>query len=237
VPLQPGLFQNVSAKEIIIQLLKPYAITPNFIIQPKGITELRTNPGDTVWSSIDKLLKKENLLAFELEPAILDITRAPESGSSASLEFGTQDILSLDSYNLNISNRFSSYTVIGEGILGGSFQAKGIAEDPFITNRSLVIQLSGNVDNARCEQVAIYEATVRAARSLSFSYRVPSWFNNQGKLWTPNQRISIEDNENNIQGEHLLTSVTLNETHENEWAVLKFAPPESYTLKPPPPPE
>lgn len=237
VPLKPGLYQDVSAKNIIEQLLKPYNITPEFIIQPKGTTELRINPGDAVWQSINKLLTKENLLAFEIKPGILTIDRAPESGAITSIEFGTQDILALEDYSLDISNRYNTYTVIGEGILGGALQATGKAVDEHITvGRNLVIQLSGNVDDARCQQVAKYEASVRAARSLTFTYRMPSWFTSQGQLWTPNKRVNIIDEQNQIQGEHLITNVTLNETAQNEWAVLKFAPPDSHTLKPPPPP-
>lgn len=232
-PLEPGLWQNVSAKVIINQLLKPFKITAEFLIEPKGETELRINPGDTVWQSIDKLLKKENLLAFEFKPGILTIDRAPETGSIATLEFGSQDIVSLQDYNLDMTNRFSSYTVIGEGLLGLPAAALGIATDSNIKNRPLIIQLSGNVDDARCQEAANYEMNVRAARSLNFSYMVPSWFTKNGDLWTPNNRVNIIDEENEIEGEHLLTSVTLNESEANEWAVLKFAPPESYTLKPP----
>ena len=235
-PLQPGLWENVSAKNIIEQLLKPYQITAEFLVETQGETQLRSNPGDAVWALIDKLLKKENLFAYELKPGILTVTRAPESGSVASLEFGTQDIRVISGYSLDITNRYSSYTVIGEGILGQPPVATGIAYDPNIKNRPLIIQLTGNVDSARCQQVADYEAAVRAARSLSFSYIVPNWYSNQGELWKPNQRVNIIDNENDINGEHLMTATTLTEDGEDEWAVLKFAPPESYTLKPPQPP-
>ena len=233
---EPKLWQNISAKNIINQLLQPYPIKTEFIIEPQIKTELRVNPGDTVWQSIDKLLQKENLLAFELKPGILTIDRAPENNAFASLEFGTQDILSLDGYSLDITNRFENYTVVGEGILGSPASAIGKAIDNNIKGRSIIIQLSGNVNNERCQIVADYESAVRAARSLSFSYRVPNWYTNDGKLWIPNKRVNIEDEENDINGEHLLTSVTLNETGKDEWAVLKFAPPESYTLKKPLPP-
>ena len=235
-PLNPSLWKKVSAKNIINQLLKPYSIKAEFIVEPKGTTELRTNPGDTVWQAIDKLLQKENLLAFELKPGILTIDRAPDKDVFSSLEFGTQDILALEGYSLDISHRYENYTVIGEGALGGEAKAIRKATDENIKGRSLIIQLSGSVDNERCQITANYEAAVRAARSLSFSYRVPSWYTKDGDLWIPNKRVNIEDEENDINGEHLLTSVTLNETEEDEWAVLKFAPPESYTLKKPLPP-
>ena len=236
IPVSFGLKQKVSAKNIINELLKPYPIVAEFIIEPKGIVELKPNPGDTAWQAIDKLLQKENLLAFELKPGILTIDRAPDNNAFASLQFGTQDILGLEGYSLDISNRFENYTVIGEGILGSAASATGKAVDKNIKGRSLIIQLSGNVDNERCQIVADYEAAVRAARSLGFSYRVPNWYTNNGDLWIPNKRVNIEDEENDINGEHLLTSVTLHETDQDEWAVLKFAPPESYTLAPPLPP-
>lgn len=237
VPLQPGLWENISSKQIIEQLLKPYPIKSEFLTLPEGTTGLRTNPGDTVFSSINKLLERENLLSFELKPGILTIDRAPESGSIDTLRFGTQDVVALAEFNLDISNRFHKIIVVGEGIFGSDMMASGQAIDETIdNNRTLVIQLSGNADNARCQQVADYEIAVRAARSFGFSYRVPTWYTSQQKLWLPNNRVNIEDDDNNINGEHLLVTVTLNETDEDEWAILKFAPPESYTLKPPQPP-
>ncbi len=235
-PLEPGLWEKVNAQVIIKQLLNPYNIKAEFLTKPTAEQSLRLNPGETVWEAINKLLQKENLLAFELSPGILTIDRAPESGSIATLKFGTQDILAIQGYSLDLSNRFGSYTVIGEGALGLPATAKGEAKDPNISGRNLIMQLTGNVDSAKCQQTAEYEMAVRTARSLSFSYVVPSWFTKNGDLWTPNNRVNIEDTENDINGEHLLTSVTLTETENNEWAVLKFSPPESYTLKPAQPP-
>lgn len=235
-PLDPAEWRNVNAGQIIQNLLKPFGITPRFDIRPQGNTDLTITPGDTVWNLIDKLLARENLFAWEVEPKVLVITRAPLSGSVASLEYGNQQILRTEKYSLDTSARFALYTVIGESTPPLPFRAQAQAKDKAITTGELVIQLSGDVDNPRCQQVADYEAQVRAARSLNFGYRVPNWYNNAGKLWEPNVRVNIQDEENEIFGEHLLTTVKLAENQGDEWAILTFAAPEAYTAKPPEPP-
>lgn len=235
-PLDPSEWKNANAGQIIQNLLKPFGITPRFDVKPQGNTNLTSTPGDTVWNLIDKLLARENLFAWEVEPKVLVITRAPLSGSVASLEYGTQQILKTENYKLDTSARFALYTVIGEATPPLTFRAQAQAKDNAIKTAELIIQLSGNVDDARCQQVANYEAQVRAARSLNFAYRVPSWYNNAGQLWKPNVRVNIEDEENEIFGEHLLTTVKLAEDQGDEWGILTFAAPGAYTAKPPEPP-
>lgn len=234
--LDPSEWKNVNAGQIIQNLLQPFGITPRFDIQPQGNTDLTSTPGDTVWDLINKLLTRENLFAYEVEPKILVITRAPTSGSVASLQYGTQQVLKTEKYSLDTSARFALYTVIGEAAPPLTFRAQAQAKDTAIKTGELIIQLSGSVDDARCQQVANYEAQIRAARSLNFAYRVPNWYNNGGQLWEPNVRVNIEDEENQIFGEHLLTTVHLAENQGNEWGILTFAAPEAYTAKPPEPP-
>lgn len=119
------------------------------------------------------------------------------------------------------------------GVLLPSDRQRGVANAAGFGGRELVIQLTGDVTYDDCHKRAHYEKDVREARSLTFSYKVPSWYRKDGETWTPNTRVMIIDKENDINDEHLLATVRLTESIDEKWAVLSFVAPESYTLVPP----
>ena len=226
---------DASPKVIINDLLKPFNITADFTEEITDTIDFSTKPGDKVFSVIEELLSRYNFISFEKSPSVLTITKAVKSGNIGTLKFGnTTDILKLVNYQEDDSNRFSEYNVVGDTGVVIQTESGGKAVDETIKrHRPFTIQLDGEVTNKQCQERAEYERTIAAANSLSFSYLVPRWTAPNNKTWQPNTLINIIDDEHNLNGEYLLVSVTLKQNLKNKTAELTFAPPKSFTDKPP----
>lgn len=235
VPENPANWEQATPKIIINDLLKPFGITADFPEKINDKIDFSTKPGDKVFTVIQELLSRFNFISFEKTPGVLTVTKAVSSGTIGSLKFGnTNDILKLVEYQQDDTNRFSVYNVVGDAGVIFQTETKGQAKDETIKRfRPLTIQLEGDVTNEQCQQRAEYERTIADANSLSFSYLVPSWTGPDNKTWQPNTLINIIDDDHNLNGEYLLVSVTLKQNLKNKTALLKFAPPKSFTAAPP----
>lgn len=235
VPKDPANWVEATPKIIINDLLKPFDITAEFVEEITDKIDFSTKQGDKIFTVIEELLSRYNFISFEKTPGILTITKAVTNGVIGALKFGdTTNILKLLDYQEDDSGRFSEYNVVGDSGVVLQTETKGQAKDETIKrHRPSTIQLEGDVTNEQCQQRAEYERTIAAANSLSFSYLVPGWIAPNNKTWEPNNLLNIIDDEHNLNGEYLLVSVTLKQNLKNKTAVLKFAPPKSFTAAPP----
>lgn len=103
--------------------------------------------------------------------------------------------------------------------------------------RPLIVQSAGQRGSKALEDAAIWERNTRAGRSLELEYEVAnprdmggSWAHAHG-VWTPNTIVAVYDERYGIDGEFLITSVTLVRDASGTRTQLRLAFPEAYDVK------
>ena len=106
--------------------------------------------------------------------------------------------------------------------------------------RPLVIQTDGQRGKTALQDAATWERNTRAGRSLELEYEVAnpldmggSWAHARG-IWEPNIIVAVYDDLHGIDGEFLVTSVTLVRDDSGTRTQLKLTQPEAYDVKKPP---
>lgn len=173
------------------------------------------------------------------------ITRAGESGTKTVIDkilnqVGNPDnnVLS-SSASYDYSNRFYKYIVVSQGnantaqkeISLDSVSQKGIAYDEEVRkSRVLVIKSDKASNSATCGEIATLEANTRRANSLNYSCEVAGYQLNNGDLYSINTLMQVLDDDNFIDSELMIKSVTFN-FGDGSTTNLEFAVKDAYTMQ------
>lgn len=207
-------WRNESVDRIIANLCAPYGI--KVYCQPNIGTKLinfTVNPGETVFDSIGRLLRKDNLVISDDEYGNLVILEAGSGGKCTdSLEEG-KNILS-GSAKFDVSQVYSKYVVLGQHKgsdleFGRSVcQDKGIADDSRIGRyRLLVIKDTGQSSNTIAENRADFEKNYRGASTFRSIHSVQGWRQSDGTLWGINKKVLVRDSILELDHEFLISKV------------------------------
>lgn len=195
----PGQFRRQKIEAIAAALAKPYSVTvvaetdTGDVIQDHQIQQ-----GETVFESIDRMLRLRNLLSSDDEYGRLILIKVGALKANDSLELG-KNVLS-SSAGLDGKNRYSKYICKGQksgtdadwGKSSTANKAEAL-DDGVPRMRVLQLQQSGQADEGTCQQRVEYEMQSRVAKSIATEYRVAGWLQSNGELWQPNMQVRVID--------------------------------------------
>lgn len=180
----------------------------------KPIADHHVQVGETVFQSIDRMMRLRHVLSTDNERGDLVLIEVGGAGRAATaIELGA-NVLGA-STELDYKNVFSQYIVKGQRAGDdGAFaddvsEEEGTADDDSDVNvvgetagatdsmakrrRILVLKQSGQADEGTCQDRANYERAHRSAQALQTSYTLAGWRQESGELWKPNMQVRVRD--------------------------------------------
>lgn len=244
-----GSWRNKRIEAIAKDLAATYGITVKAEVDTGDkIRRHRTQRGETVYDAIERMARLRALLVTDDADGNLLLTRAGhfeqnEAGVVVFSETGTTDATTAlvlgenivrGSASFDVSERFSEYRIKGQRAgddldFGEVLQTNGDADDTEVERtRILVLEAEARADKKRCKLRAAWEAATRYGQSLSLSYTVQGWRQGDGRLWEPNQLITVVDDYSAIDGDFLAVEVVYQLGEGGSFTTIRLAPIEGY---------
>lgn len=246
---ETGRWRNKKIEQIANDLAKPYDVTIKAQVDTGDkIKRHAIQRGETVYSSIERLARLRALLVTDNADGDLVLTRAgnfatdagggvvfSETGTgtaSTALVVGENVISSQVSFDM--SGRFSEYRV--KGIRAGDdldfgevLQTSAESEDSDVERtRVLIVEPEARSDKKRCKVRADWEAATRFGRSLSLTYIVQGWRQEDGRLWEVNNMVSVVDALAGIEADLLIVEVVFSISQNGTLTTLTLSPVEGF---------
>jgi len=202
------------------------------------IRRFATEAGEKVYEALDRLAQDQSVILMDNPAGDLVITRAPV-GTAPVATIKPGHFISI-SVETDASERFSEYRVKGNH--AGTDEAYGasvagieaiILDDELDRPRVLVIKGKRQMDQASAKARAIWEAVIRAGRSVTVSIVMPGYRDGNGNLWEPNKIVRVDCPGDGVQADLVLKSVVYNHSNEGRTSDLVLVPQGAYEPEPP----
>ncbi|CAO3451832.1 Phage tail protein Mup44, P [Azospirillum argentinense] len=255
---EPGQFKGRKVEQIAAELAAPYGVAVLAAVDTGApIADHQVQQGETVFESIDRLLKLRALLSTDDAEGRLVLTRAATARAATDLVVG-ENILT-GSTDLDCKDRFSEYRIKGQraaddddddgddegggpdigallGAAAPTSQVMAVQADTAIRRRRvLVIVADGQPDGGTARERARWEAAHRAGKSFEATYTVQGWRQGDGRLWVPNALVRVRDPVIGFDVDMLVSAVSYSLSEAGSVTTLTVAPQAAYELLPEPP--
>lgn len=240
---KPGQWRNQSVLRIVQALAQPYGIAVRSELEAGGaLAEHTIKPGETVFESIDRLLRLSRLLSTDDARGQLVIARPGSAGRAADrLEHGV-NLINGDA-PLDFSKVYSEYVAKGQragtddvyGVDASEIEAR-VSDDRVTRKRVLVLHERGQMTPELARQRVAWERENRISKALQTSYEVRGWRQSNGALWRHNQIVRVVDPLVGFDRDLLITEIeySLSEKGGTK-AKITVAPPDGFEAEPPDP--
>ena len=233
----PGQWRGQKLERIAADLAAPYGIQV-VTETPTGaaIADHQIQQGETVFESIDRMLRLRQLLATDDEHGRLVFIEAGKTRAATALVMGGEDgnVLTADA-PLDYKDRFSEYVCkgqrTGDDYAFAAAVSEGtatLADSAIQRRRVLVIKQSGQADEGTCRDRVEYERAHRAAKSLATTYTVAGWRQADGSLWRMNQIVRVKDGIVGFDQDLLIVEVEYKLSEAGMLCTLKVGPKDGY---------
>ena len=189
---RPGQWLNRTLEQIASDLCGPFGVSVSSDVNTGGpIAEVIIQPGETVYQTLERIAKGRQLLITSTADGKLVFTRSSSNVLPITLLEG-ENILSCEG-SFSSKDRFSSYTVEGQpDSICGYVACKASASDAAVPRyRPLLVIAEEKANQAYCQNRAVWESLVRAAKAASVSITVQGWRAPSGDLWAVNNLINM----------------------------------------------
>lgn len=238
----PGSWSGLKATKIIKELCSPFDIKTKYhadIDEGEPFRTFKLEEGETVFEAVDRILKQRELVAIPYLEGDLLITTLGHDKATTRLVQGENVKSGRATYD--ISDRFSDYIVKGQrqgddNDYGKTVsQTRGEARDEIIDRyRPLLLRAENQVDGETAVKRAKWEASVRAARSVTISVVLRGWRRENGIIWSVNTLVPVDIPYLRIKQELLVTKVTLSMAYDSGTTVtLELKDPKAFDPEPP----
>jgi len=246
-------WRNQKLEVIAAALAAPYGVrTISETDTGKPIAEHHVQVGETVFESIDRMMRLRHVLSTDNEKGDLVFIDVGSAGRAATaLETGINILAG--SADLDYKGVFSTYIVKGQRAGNDDQSGVDVAEEEgeseddsnetalgcVATNadarakrrRVLVIKQSGQADEGTCKDRADYERAHRAAKALQTAYTLAGWRQADGSLWRPNQIVRVRDPVIGFDTEMVIAEVSWSLSKDGMKAEIKVGPQDGYVTK------
>jgi len=241
-----GQWRGASLEQIAADMAAPYGVKVVAEVDTGGALAHQIQQGETIFESIDRMLRMRHCLATDNAMGELVFVVAGSGGkASTSLELG-RNIRGGDA-PLDYKKVYSEYICKGqksitsqqteeseegedvESAVSSSVGSSASATDSRVTRRRvLVIKQSGQADEGSCEDRVKYERAHRAAKALETTYTVDGWRQDDGSLWVSNQEVRVIDPIVGFDTTMLIAEVRYLLDEQGQRAELKVGPLDGY---------
>ena len=246
-------WRNQKMEVIAAALAAPYSVRVIAEVDTgKAIAEHQVQIGETVFESIDRMMRLRHVLSSDNEYGDLVFILVGLGGDAVTaLELG-KNLLSGDS-PLDYKGVFSKYIVKGqragndeqygeavaeeEGDVEEEVETSPTGETASATDgratrlRVLVIKQSGQADEGTCQDRADYEKAHRAAKAMQTAYKIIGWRQEDGKLWKPNMMVRVRDALVGFDAEMVIAEVCWSLGKEGLITEVRIGPPDGYRTR------
>jgi prophage tail gpP-like protein len=212
---KPDQVQGLTLKAAAQKLCAPFGIQVTFLAsEGAAFANLKVQPGETVFSFLDKACRQRKLLMYPSVEGGLVFAQGGTTRAKAELRQGLDGNILSGSMNYDFTNRFSKYVGKGQNLawLGDAEQGtspSGSAVDEGVTRyRPLVIMNEQSGDDASIGDRATHEAKLRAAQALEVEVQVQGWFQAPDVLWDVNQLVRVDSGFLGVRREMLIKKVS-----------------------------
>lgn len=218
----------------------------------KAIPEHQVQIGESVFESIDRMMRQRHVLSTDNERGDLVFIDVGSGGRCiTAIELGVNVLEG--STDLDYKGVFSEYIVKGQRAGSDDAYASDVAEeegealDTSDTDvigetasasdsrakrrRVLVIKQGGHSDDGTCKDRAEYERAHRAAKALETSYTVAGWRQSDGGLWKPNTVVRVRDGLIGFNTEMIIAEVAWVMDSKGLRTEIRVGPQDGYVTK------
>lgn len=209
-------YRGISLLELAKRLAAPFSVP---VVLQSGLTlppppaKFSIDPGDTPFEVLDRACRLAGLLAIADGGGGLLLMRPGAERTATALVAGEN--VKRTRVVRDATARYRRYVVHGQhpssdGYYGANAAVvSGEATDENVrrSERVLLIRPEGGVTKASAKARAQWEATVRAARSVTVTVTVQGWRQKNGALWPINALAPVKLPRHGIDGPMLITQV------------------------------
>lgn len=221
---------NVTLAAAATQLMQPYGITVDCPEPGAAFEKFVVNDGETGFQAIESHAKQRGLIVYTLGDGVLHIRKPNPTSTGVTLK-EDYNILSA-SAQLDDKERFGKYIVKSQAT--GKNRSAAEVTDPSIRNsRVMIVRAEKANENSSNQQRADWEMRVRKAKSERATVTVQGWLYAPGKLWLPNQLVTLDSPRLGMGGELLIASVALSvDDSGGSLTTLELVHPDAYAAEP-----
>lgn len=241
VPKQQGELKNLSLTQLCQEICTPFGIQVQDVLDNTATKEVfsvwRIKPGETAFETLDRAAKQRGVFLIANDFGQLRITRKGRFRASTEIVQGVNCLSISASYDNK--DRFSEYKVVGQAPGTDTFNGANVsspsatANDKGITRfRPTVIISETNVDQAKAQQRANWENTLRAANSFKVNVSVQEFFQQDGRLWRINEVVKVTSGFIGLQKQDLLVrSVSFSKSDSGTVCTMEMTRPDAFQPK------
>jgi prophage tail gpP-like protein len=185
--------------------------------------------GETGFSSIERRARARGALLYDTPKGRLKIATKPEGIHAGTLKRGV-NILGGASASFTEEGRYSETQIRGQQSEGSEKQhlrAQTKVSDTGVTRkRVLILPQEGEGTIDRMRKRAIWQARRAAGNSVTASIPVSGWRDDNGRLYSPNWLVEVDDDFLGIEGLMIIKNVSLQQS-DRTFAVLSLADPRA----------
>jgi|LGVE01.1.fsa_nt_gb prophage tail gpP-like protein len=210
----PGEWSGIRLNRLAAILAKPFGVTVTTATDIGAAFEtFKLQPGETAFEALDRACRLRGVLPVADGQGGLVLTSTGKTRCSTALVQG-ENVKSAALTN-DTTDRYRKYIVRGSQPSSDFLDAEQAsavearATDAGATaGRTLIILAESAVDIASARKRAQWEATVRAARSVTVSVTVQGWRQGNGELWPVNSLVSVDLPYLRVSGDLLISELT-----------------------------
>lgn len=238
VPKQQGELKNVSLTQLCEQICAPFGIEVQDVVENSSTQQAfsvwRIKPGETAFETLDRAAKQRGVFLIANDFGQLRITRKGRFRASSEIVQGVNCLSVSATYDNK--DRFSQYKVIGQAPGTDNFNGTNVSSPSAIANdngisrfRPTIIVAETNVDQAKAQQRANWENTLRAANSFRVNASVQQFFQQDGRLWRINEIVKVTSGFIGLQKQDLLIrSVTFSKSDSGTICSMEMTRPDAF---------
>ena len=254
-----NVWRNAKLEVIAAALAAPYRVRVLTEIDTGApILEHQVQVGETVFESMDRLMRLRHVLSTDNEKGDLVLMDVGSSGNATTaLELGKN--IREATTELDFKAVMSRYVVKGQragndedfgqdanevegdddqeaAFEGGTTESSAPLTSSVLDARSkrfrvLVLKQTGQADAGTCQDRALYERAHRAAKALETIYTVAGWRQEDGSLWVPNLLVRVRDPLIGFDQTMVIAEVHYKLDEHGLRCQLRVGPPEGYRSK------
>lgn len=242
---KPGQWKNMGLLDIANVLASPFGLKVRALdgmdLGPP-IPVFKLEEGETAFEAFERLLKQKEFLTLSEFGDNSDVIALLPIGSIKSDTRLVQgDNVKDASASYDMTERFSDYIVKGQkqgndqdyGLAAAC--VRGEAQDEMVPRyRPMLVRAENQVNAEDAIKRAKWEASTRAARSVTVSVTVPGWRRDNNNLWLYNSLVEVDIPYLKIAQELLITKVTYSLTNDGGTVTrMELKDPLAFTPEPP----
>lgn len=167
-------------------------------------------PGESLFDTVESEARSQGVLIYDTPEGKMKLADKPEGRHAGSLARGINIKSGMGALSDRLS--FSDVTARGQtsyGVSASALQPQAKARGASRRRRPLLVIEEGETTSARLKKRADWEARRAAGAGVSATITTPGWRDSDGRIWTRNFLVAVDDDWLGIDQDMIIAAVTL----------------------------